>query len=165
MWAALLALPGSALAGRCAPPGVSGVNQYYETVPGSGCNLSPGGGGGSHHGGGSLPPGTAGTLGSQGTAGQAVLALVRATGTAPGSRGRRGRTHSSRLAGASAANSAAGSRVPEASGSSPVAALLRPLAGQDGGLGPLLPAVLGLVLAAVVLTVLIRRRRVRLEAK
>jgi hypothetical protein len=164
--AALLALPGTALAGRCAPPGVSGVSQYYETVPGSGCNLSVGGGGSSHHGGGSLPAGTAGQLGSQGGAGQAVLALVRATGTAPGSAGRRGRTHSGRAGAGAAAKSARGVRVPQASGSSPVSALLRPLGGgQNGGLGVLLPVLLGLALVAVMLTVVLRRRRMRLGAK
>ena len=44
-----LALPAGALAVRCAPPGNSGVSQYYETIPGPSCNTGPGGHG-HHHG-------------------------------------------------------------------------------------------------------------------
>jgi hypothetical protein len=76
-----LALPASALAARCAPPGNSGVSQYYETIPGPSCNTGPGGHGHHHGGGGGISKHTAHQLGKHGPTGQAVAQLVASTGT------------------------------------------------------------------------------------
>ena len=76
-----LALPAGALAVRCAPPGNSGVSQYYETIPGASCNTGPGGHGHHHGSGGGISKHTAHQLGKQGPTGQAVAQLVANTGT------------------------------------------------------------------------------------
>ncbi len=86
-----LAWPPGARAGVCAPPGNSGLSQYFEVIPGSNCNQAPPGSGPSsgtpghgHHGqGGALPPGTGRQLSQQGPPGNAVKSFVDSTGTAP----------------------------------------------------------------------------------
>lgn len=144
----LLLLPGAASAAVCAPPGNSGVSQYVEVVPGAGCNHRTGGGSGSQ--GGSLPPGAASQLRSQGGAGAAVAQLVHATGTAPRSSTRHG--------------AGAGVNVPASPGRSLLPALLHPVvSGSGGGLGVLLPVILGAALMAALAAALLRRRRMRLE--
>ena len=35
---AAVAFPAGAFAVRCAPPGNSGIDQYFETIPGASCN-------------------------------------------------------------------------------------------------------------------------------
>jgi hypothetical protein len=143
---AALAFPASAAAIKCAPPGNAGVDQYFETVPGSSCNrgtTGPGNGpgGGSH---GSLPPGTSSQLSKQGPVGQAVERLVSSSGT----NGRRTGANGSRT-GAALSGSASG----------PLSALLDPLASgsSSGGVGILLPIFLGVALVLVVLAVIARR--------
>jgi hypothetical protein len=86
-----LAWPPGARAGVCAPPGNSGLSQYFEVIPGSNCNQAPPGSGPSsgtpghgHHGQrGALPPGTDRQLSQQGPPGNAVKKFVHSTGTAP----------------------------------------------------------------------------------
>jgi hypothetical protein len=147
------------MAASCAPPGNSGVNQYYETIPGAGCNRAPGSGGG-HHGGGSLPRGTSQKLASQGAAGKAVQQLVSSSGTAPA--GSRSARHK-----ATGPGSPSGNRsvvTPPAVGANPLSALLHPILhpSSSGGLGILLPVFLAVALAlALAWTVrsVLRRRR------
>jgi hypothetical protein len=82
-----LALPSAALAKSTtyAPPGNSGVDQYLETVPGSGGGHPTGGSGASSSTGSgnsataAIPAGTARRLASQGAAGRAVQRLVNST--------------------------------------------------------------------------------------
>ena len=146
--AAILLVPGSAAAGSCAPPGNSGVDQYFETVPGAGCNKShipgaPGSGGG----GGSLPAGTAQQLANQGPAGQAVAQLVKSTGPGgAGSAGNAGATGGHAKPGAGASHPP----IAPAQGSNPLSALLHPLlhGTGSGGTGLLLPLILAAALAA-----------------
>jgi len=175
---AALAIPGSAFAGSCAPPGNSGVDQYFETVPGAGCNQPPGG---HHHHGKGLSPSTNRHLASQGGAGRAVQNLVNSSGTAgissgggalpstggnPGAGGN-GRTGGSGHGASGGKNGAAGANpsAPTASGRSLVSAILHPIlsGSNSGGLGIVLPLLLGglLVLAVVGL---LRRRRSRAAA-
>jgi hypothetical protein len=158
--AAALALPASALGAKCAPPGNSGVNQYYETIPGASCNQAPGAGGG-HHGGGSLPGGTSRKLAAQGAAGKAVQALVSSSGTAPAAS--RSSGHKAPAGGASG-NGARGVLAPPAVGANPLSALLHPILhpSSSSGLGIFLPVLLAVALAlALAWTVrsVLRRRR------
>lgn len=140
----VLALPTSAAAIKCAPPGNAGVDQYFETVPGSSCNhgtAGPGTGPGSGSQG-SLSPGTSSQLSKQGAAGRAVERLVSA-----------GANGGNRQSGA-----AGGSRL-SGSASGPLSALLDPLTrgSSSGGLGVLLPIFLGVALVLVLLAVVARR--------
>jgi hypothetical protein len=152
----------TALAGTCAPPGNSGVNQYVEVVPGAGCNQPPAGPGsssGGHSGSGHLSTSTTQTLNGSGAAGRAVVALV---GSPPAtSSGSRGRSH----AGKGQTNAGPGanpSSTPSTSGSNPVSAILHPILTGSGsdGLGVLLPVLLLGVVLGTLLAGLIRRRRV-----
>jgi LPXTG-motif cell wall-anchored protein len=109
---AALALPASAVAVKCAPPGNSGVDQYAETIPGASCNGQPGshhhhGAGGPGNGGGFISPGTTHALSGQGGAGRAVQKLVANTGTA-GTAGNGAGNHQSVTAASSSAGSASG---------------------------------------------------------
>jgi hypothetical protein len=161
---ATLAFPAAALAARCTPPGTSGVDQYFETIPGASCNTAAPGSGpasgepGAHN----LSPGEARQLTSQGPAGRAVAGFV--SSTAPPLR--TGTSHSS------AAHRPGGAHVggsltppPAASGEeNSVLGVLRPIVtGSGTGTGPLLPIALGVVvllaLASVVLRVGASRRR------
>jgi hypothetical protein len=139
---AVLALPASAMAVKCAPPGNSQVDQYFATVPGSVCNFpSTGPGSGSH---GSLPPGTRSQLSAQGPVGKAVEELVSRSGSNAKSGGKKG--------------SATGAAL-LASGSGPVSGLLQPLSSgsSSGGVGVLLPIFLiGAVVLALGVVVLRR---------
>lgn len=149
--AAALGLAGSASAIQCAPPGTSGVSQYFETIPGSSCNLAPG----SRRGhGATLSPSASRNLGTQGAAGRAVEQLI--AGNAPPVA-----RSSGRASGSGAAAGGPGATA-SARGSSPLAAVLRPILHGTGssGSGILLPAVLAAVLAAMLATgVALRRRR------
>lgn len=155
-----LALPASAGAALCAPPGASGVVQYLEVVPGPGCShpaSGPGSGpsGGGHH---SLSSSTSRKLASQGAAGKAVQQLVASSGTttAASSHAGGGRKRSS-------VSAASASRpVPSAPGRGPVSALLHAVGtgSGSGGLGALMPAFLAGVVVALGATALLRRRRV-----
>jgi hypothetical protein len=143
-----LALPAGALAIRCAPPGNSGVSQYYETIPGPSCNTGPDGHGHHHGGGGGISKHTADELGKQGPTGQAVAQLVVNTGTV-----------------GTAANGAGlgtGASTPNVDGRGLISALLHPIltgASGAGGAGPLLPIFLVGALVLVVGWLLLRRHR------
>lgn len=162
---AALALPASAGAISCAPPGVSGVSQYLETVPGSSCS-HPYSGPGSGHGGssGGLPSSTAKQLSSQGATGKAVQSLVAATG--PGASGSAAGTGSGSGSG-SRSGGGAGSRAASGvgsqlsgSGRNPISGVLHPIltGSSSGGVGVLLPLFLGGAFVLVLAAVLLRRR-------
>jgi hypothetical protein len=158
--AVAVTFPSGAIAASCAPPGNSGVDQYFETVPGAGCNKSaiPGSGGGGQGGHGSgLSPSTSRQLASQGPAGRAVAQLVATTG--PGAAGSSGATGKPGTKPGSAGNA-----IPSGNGSNPISALLRPLVHGTGagGTGLLLPLILVATLAAALGAAawgVIRRRR------
>lgn len=147
-----MALPANALAINCAPPGNSGVDQYFETVPGASCNQPPGGGhhggtGGSGGSGGSLSSGTSRQLAAQGAAGRAVANLVATTGTAPAaSRSHRGTKPGKNARGS---NSTGRSQTPSVTGANPLSAILHPIlhGAGSGGLGIVFPILLAVVLA------------------
>jgi hypothetical protein len=166
--ALMLALPAAAPAVSCAPPGNSGVDQYFETIPGASCNQpgsGPGSGNGGHagHGGGSLPAATKHQLTSEGAAGQAVQRLVAATapaGAGSRSRGGRGKSHHRRGAPPSPGPTPA-SAPTGGSGRGVLGGILHPIiTGASSGVGVVLPLFLGAVLAAITATTLLRRRRV-----
>jgi hypothetical protein len=165
-----LALPAGALGASCAPPGNSGVDQYFETVPGAGCNQPPSGG---HHGSrGSLSAATRRQLAAQGAAGQAVARLVSSTGpggveassgsnTGP-SHGSTRPSHATGAAPRTRRPSAGGDAgAPSGTGRGLLSALLRPIVtgSSVGGLGVLLPLFLAAVLVLVVAVRLLHRRR------
>ena len=177
--ASALAFPAGALAGHCAPPGVSGVDQYFETVPGPGCNQgSTGGGGGNGHGhggGGQLPPGTGRQLAAQGAAGAAVKRLVATTGPAGatgnranGGQGVNGSGTSSKSGkngahkGATQPVSSVNVHVPPVAGRGLLSALLHPIVSgsASGGAGILLPVFLAIALALGIGAMVLRRRRI-----
>jgi cobalamin biosynthesis Mg chelatase CobN len=165
---AALAFPAGAAAIKCAPPGVSGVSQYFETVPGSSCN-HPSSGPGSGSGTGSLPAGTSKQLSKAGAVGNAIKQLVGTSGSNSGSSssgsGARGSGSSGPNArsGKSSVRGNSGSGVGPAvngSGRGPLSALLHPIltGSSSGGLGVLLPILLGAALVAVLFGTVVRRR-------
>jgi hypothetical protein len=162
---AALALPAGAAAITCAPPGVSGVSQYVETIPGSSCNHpSSGAGSGTGGHGGSLPAGTSKALAKQGGAGQAVAALVASSGTTgstgpAGSTGSTAKSGSSKSSGSPGTASGAGARI-SGSGRGPLSAILHPIltGSSTGGAGVLLPVFLIAALVLVMAVTVVRRR-------
>jgi hypothetical protein len=140
---AALALPSAAAAaGSNAPPGNSGVDQYFETIPSAGGNhpaargAKPGAGG--------LSAAERRRLAAAGPTGAAAADLAAAN--AP----RRARHHAP--AGTTAP-------LPSAAGRSPFSAALHAVSGSDSsGLGILLPLILGATLLAGILAVAVRRR-------
>ncbi len=148
-----LALPAGALAVRCAPPGNSGIDQYFETIPGASCNQAPPGSGpASSSSGSQLTPGQRRQLTSLGPAGRAVAQFVAATapaieGTGPSQAG------GSRAGGKRAAPILIAAAPPAASGEPPVIGLLKPIVtgSAPGGVGIVLP----IFLAAAVLLALV----------
>ena len=154
---AAAAFPAGASAVRCAPPGNSGIDQYFETIPGASCNQAPpgsvgtGGSGGTH-----LSRGQSRQLAALGPAGRAVAQFVAATapaieGTGPSPAGGSPAAGSARLVLIAAA-------PPAAAGQPPVIGLLRPIVSGSapGGVGIVLPIVLAAVLLLAVVTVLRR---------
>jgi hypothetical protein len=161
--AAGLALPASSLAASCAPPGNAGVDQYFETVPGANCNHSSSGGGG-HHGGGSLPPGTSAQLSKQGSVGNAVKNLVASSGVSSSGGGSGSNTGGNSAGHHKASGNSSVTPTPTAnlsgSGRSPLSGLLHPVltGSSSGGIGVLLPVLLGSALALALLMTVLRRR-------
>ncbi len=177
---AALALPSSALAVKCAPPGNSGVDQYYETVPGPSCNGPPGGSG--HHHGHHLPGSTGRRLAAQGATGQAVAQLVANTspiGTAgsgassasgSGAASNASAAGSNGTGGSGSAGAATGRQpatgteptAPAVNGRNLISALLHPIltgASNAGGTGVLLPIFLAGALVLMLVGLVVRRRR------
>jgi hypothetical protein len=144
---ALVALPGSALAGkRHAPPGNSSVDEYSESVPGpDGDRPVPREG--------PVFPGPSGPVG--GAAGSRALRSLGADGRAV----ERFASHT----GPRSALAGRGSRtLPAADGRSLPEQILDALTGSgQGGMGAMLPL---LLLAAAVATLLVARRRRRESA-
>jgi len=156
-----LALASGARAAQCAPPGVSGVSQYLETIPGAKCP-QPTGGSGKHHRGGALPPGTARGLAAQGPAGASVAQLVAASGTAParrgaGRRGGAGSARGRRRQSASGGGGEGGAAPPAVSGRSPATAIIHPLVSSGGGVS-LLAIVLGAIALLIAVAAILRWR-------
>jgi hypothetical protein len=137
----LLAAPSEAFALSLTPPGKSGTDQYFETIPTSAGNAAPpqGGGIGSGNGGShalsQLGHGTAGTRGLShlGKDGQAAAGLAAATAPANGS----GR-------GVAPGNSAGSHGLNAVQGESASSGIADALTGSDaGGIGLVLPLLLG----------------------
>jgi hypothetical protein len=161
---ATIAFPAVAAAATCAPPGTSGVDQYYETIPGASCNTAaPGSGSGAASGkpgAHKLTPTEARQLTSQGPAGRAVVGFVSSTAP-PLASGRSNSNAARRRRGAHALRRL--TPPPAASGQeNPVLGALRPIVtGAGTGTGPLLPIVLGAVALLALTTVLLRVRTSR----
>jgi hypothetical protein len=155
LFLAALVLPAGALAVTCAPPGNSGIDQYFETIPGASCNQAPPGSGpASSSGASQLTPGQRRQLASLGPAGRAVAQFVAATapaieGTGPSSPQTGGKRASPILIAAA---------PPAASGESPIVGLLRPIVSGSapGGVGILLPIFLAAALLLALVMVLRR---------
>ncbi len=160
-----LTLPGEALALSIVPPGKSGADQYFETIPTSSGNAAPPPGGGSSGKGGATNPSRGRALtqlgqGRTGTArlarlgkdGQAAAALAAATGPSP----------APKASERSVLGNSVGPRRETAplQGESGGSAVSQTLTGSDaGGLGPLLPLLLGTTLIAALGFAAARLRR------
>lgn len=165
--AAARAHHGGAPGGSLAPPGNSAISQYLEVVPtaaggkpssnvrhsrSSGAGTSGAGGSGA------IPASTRRALVSQGPLGSADAAV--AEGTAPsGGSGRTSGPSGSRAGGSTTGGSAEPAAGPAAP--SPVNSVLRAMTGSSssGGLGVLLPLLLGVVFLIGGALALWRRRR------
>jgi hypothetical protein len=132
--------------GTNAAPGVSGVDEYVESVPtanGSSLRAAPSAGGGGES---SLPAAARRQLAAQGADGQAVLALARGGAARESGRSRSG---SGGRPGGQAAARAAGEAQPPASSDQPstASALARALDGSGpGGMGAALPVIMAVSL-------------------
>jgi hypothetical protein len=140
---------------KCAPPGVSGVSQYYETVPGSSCDHPSSGPGSGSGTGGSLPSGTSKQLSKSGAVGAAVKKLVVSSGTT----GTKATGSGARSSSGGSGTSNVGTAI-NGSGRGPLSAVLHPIltGSSSGGLGVLLPILLGAALVLVLFVTLLRRR-------
>jgi hypothetical protein len=137
-----LAFPPTALAQQTiAPPGKSGADQYFETIPSAKGNVAPPGGGGS-----------AGGSGGSGSSGIRSLARL----------GKDGRSAAA-LAAATAPRSTAhdaGQSTPAANGRSPMSSFTKLIGGTDtGGIGIVLPILLAAILALAIALALVKVRR------
>jgi hypothetical protein len=161
---AALAFPASATAIKCAPPGNSGVDQYFETIPGGSCNAGPPGSApgsasgkpGAHN----LSPAEARGLASHGAAGRAVATLVSSTAPPlPGG----GSVAAGRHTGAHSGGRSRRALViapPTGHGANPIAGALRPIVtGSGTGSGPLLPIFLAAAALALALVTILARWR------
>jgi hypothetical protein len=145
--AALLAAPTGVSAQPCGnqvPGGNAEVDEYTETVPGACGNEQPGGsdGSGGSDSGSSLPPAASQALAALGPAGQGVADFAEAT--APDGGGNDSGTGSE---GSGSAGGSGASAVIDAAGGS-----------DDGGLGIVLPLILGGVAVAGLTYAVMRRR-------
>lgn len=178
----LLASPAAAktCTKRVAPPGHAGSTQYFETVPTS-CGNAPPPSGSSTSGGpiNHLGQGKAGLhalsrLGSNGKAAASLAAATAPTSAPPSgattpssgsvSKPSGGRGSGKSLGSGQGALSGSGQGTPSGSGlpwtgGSTSGALGNALTGSDGGLGILLPILMGLALIAAIALGLIRARR------
>jgi hypothetical protein len=141
---AALVVPAAALAAQPGPPpGNSGADQYTENIPTAGGSQTTGGGGGAGGGGGgsAVSPGTVRELQGQGSAGKGAAAFAQATAPRGAHRGE---------------------AASEGGGGTPIGDVLKQVTGADsdsgGGMGLVLPIVLGASLLAAVGLLLARRR-------
>jgi hypothetical protein len=172
--AMLLAAAGTAAAAQNVPPGVSGANQYTETLPGPGGN-TPAGGGTSNGGGTSGPKSAAQTLGAMnarklealGPEGKAAAALATESSPADSSSkkaGHKGSKQAGQGSGGKAGSStSAGSS--DAQGSSGVQQVLGQITGtggsSSGGMNWLLPLLIGASVVVAATYVFARHRPTR----
>jgi hypothetical protein len=135
-----LALPGLATAESNAPPGNSGVDQYFESVPGATGNQRPGAGGKA------LPKSTQRALKRQGADGKALAQAIAVTQRPAASRDR---------------SAQEGSDDHVLSPPSRIGAVAKPLIGDTGGVGTglLLPGLMVLSALGAVGFMLARRMR------
>jgi hypothetical protein len=154
-----LGFPAGALASvNLAPPGNSGVDQYFETIPGTGGNqpaVGPGSGDS-----GSLSAAASRQLSAQGWVGQAIARLVSPPAGPGGAPAAARARHTSRPA-ASDNASVNGSAAVSGSGDDAVSGVLHPIltGSSSGGVGILLPLFLAATLAVVVASAVRRRRQ------
>ncbi len=182
--ACALEAPGAALGAPkppkyLAPPGNSAVSQYLEVVPTAGGSEPPRSGGAGHTP--TLSPGQRHVLSRYGDEGRTLIAIVAATApptsprTRPESSGGRGSRAVARGSGRTSGTSSRTSVTPtehpyaplmgaSTSGTvSPVSAVLAAATGRvdGGGIGILLPLLMGLGLLGTILGVARRRRKAR----
>lgn len=136
-----------------AAPGGSANDEYTEHVPGAGGDTPSEGVGGGSGGGGSLPPGTAEALAAQGTAGERAAALAQATAPNKPGKGSNSTSGSSETGEADQTSGGSGGGVGGvidqiASGND----------SEEGGMGPVLPIVLGATVLGACALLLARRR-------
>jgi hypothetical protein len=159
-----LVFPAGAFSATCAPPGNSGVSQYFETIPGANCNQSPPGSSGGHGGhGGALPASTSHQLSKAGATGKAVENLVASTGPGSGAGAGAGNAGKARSSGSGGTTPGARSKaaLSAGGGSNPVSGLLHPIVtgSTPGGIGILLPLVLLGAVLLIAAGALLRRHR------
>lgn len=135
---------------KVAPPGNSAIDEYVESVPSASGNHPTKPGGGQPAG---LSKSSTAALSKLGKDGKAVEQLVAGTGGAV--------TKPSQ--GAKATKTPAGPTIVADSGRSPLAAtahaVLTSSHSDGGGMGILLPAILGAAVLAAIAAVVLRRRR------
>jgi hypothetical protein len=149
---AVLALLGGSAAAQSEPPGDSEIDQYAPTLPDSEGDKAIGGGGGNGNDDSGLPPSTAAELRAAGADGETALEIIDETAGSSGS----GRSDENQTADAGSGGGTAGAN--DSSDESVPGTILEGLsAGDSGGLGLLLPILLGVV-AGVGAFVLLRRR-------
>jgi hypothetical protein len=166
------------------PPGVSGANQYSETLPGPGGNSTAGGGpfggggpstgGGTSSGGNSATPkSTAQTLGAAnarklealGPEGKAAAELATQSATAtssPRKAGHKGGQHAPQGSGGGKDHRSSGAGTSDARGSSGVSQVLSQITGtggsDSGGMSWLLPLLIGASVVVAVAYLFARQR-------
>lgn len=156
---AALVLPSAAFAGPStnAPPGNSGVEQYFEVIPDATGNRPAQGvtRSGSDSSGGPLPQSVAKKLNALGADGRAVAGLVATT--APKRAGVLGRENSTGTT--TTSNSGDGGAIPSGGAPAVGKAAVDTVNGSGGGLGLVLPIAIGAILLAGVAARLFRRSR------
>lgn len=131
-----------------APPGNSGVSQYYEVVPSAEGGVAPGAHSQNH--GPVLTSSTERRLKELGAEGKAVAAFAQATGTPTRSSGKH--DHGGAPYGAGAGKNSGGGSAPS---------IVKTAAVSSGSLGWGLPLALGLAAIFAVVLLLLRRRSIR----
>jgi hypothetical protein len=164
--AVMLAAPGPAMALSLTPPGSSGADQYFETVPSSGGNAapphgtSPGSKAFRHLGQGATGDARLSHLGTTGAAAAALAAATAPTPASSSGNGSGSASGSGNTGGSPAGRSGAGQvTITQPSGQSGASALANALSGSNSsGLGFLLPVFLIGALVMAVGFALLRMR-------
>lgn len=155
---AVAAPSAQAASDHTAPPGNSGVDQYFEAVPSAGGPTRPGG---TPSAGKALPKRVQQSLAAQGSDGEAVLRLVQSTAPpgAPKAAGEKGSSSSKSTTGSGSSPSTATGNDAAPSGSVLAStAKAVQLGGERGGMGALLPILLVITAVAASAYVVMRRR-------